>query len=462
MTATARKYRGAASAAGPLLTVRGTRRGALGEWVTIESPGQPARRGQVIEITRDATVVQVFEDTVGLAPAAAEIVLTGDVARATVGTELLGRMFSGAGVPLDGLPPAVGEARKPGWAAPMNPVRRMKPRDLIETGVSAIDGMNTLVRGQKLPIFSGAGLPGMELAAQIVANARTLRDEPFAVIFVAIGITEREASQFISRFEGTDALNRSVFYLNRTGDPTIERLLAPRIALAQAEYLAFAQGMHVLVVLADCTNYCEALRELGAAREEIPGRRGYPGSMYTDLATLYERAGVLHGSSGSITQLPILTMPDDDITHPIPDLTGYITEGQIVLSRELDRKGIFPPIDVLPSLSRLMSAGIGAQTVPEHRQWADQLYAIYAQGREARLTAAIVSEAGLPPADRRALAFADRFEREFVHQGGQRRSIRETIEAGWQLLESLPREDLVKIKDQTWESRRENRMQIAE
>jgi len=453
MSLTARRYHGAQSAAGPLLTVRGAIGAALGEWVRIEAPGQPARRGQVIEITRESSVVQVFEDTVGMAPAAAGISFMGDVARATVGTELLGRVCSGAGAPLDGLPPPVGEARQPSWAPPMNPVRRMKPRDLIETGISAIDGMNTLVRGQKLPIFSGAGLPGMELAAQIVAGARTLRDEPFAVIFVAIGITEREASQFMGRFEGTEAMNRSVFYLNRTGDPTIERLLAPRIALAEAEHLAFARGLHVLVVLADCTNYCEALRELGAAREEIPGRRGYPGSMYTDLATVYERAGVLQGSRGSITQLPILTMPDDDITHPIPDLTGYITEGQIVLSRELDRKGIFPPIDVLPSLSRLMSAGIGTQTVPEHRTWADQLYAIYAQGREARLTAAIVSEAGLPPADRRALAFAERFEREFVHQGRQRRSVAETIEAGWRLLETLPREDLVKITDEIWDRR---------
>jgi V/A-type H+-transporting ATPase subunit B len=246
---------------------------------------------------------------------------------------------------------------------------------------------------------------------------------------------------------------RTVFFLNRTGDPTIERLLAPRLALSQAEFLAFDRGMHVLVVLADCTNYCEALRELGAAREEIPGRRGYPGYMYTDLASLFERAGVLRDLPGSVTQLPILTMPDDDITHPIPDLTGYITEGQIVLSRELDRKGVFPPIDVLPSLSRLMNSGIGAQTVPEHRVWADQLYASYARGREARFTAAIVGESGLPAADRRALAFAERFERSFVHQGAGRRSIAETIAAGWTLLEALPREDLVRIPDALWAGR---------
>ena len=457
MSGTARTYRGARAAAGPLLTLSGTRRAALDEWVRIECEGSAPRRGQVIEIAGGATVVQVFEDTVGLGPAAARITLTGHQARATVGDELLGRVFSGSGRPLDELPPPVGSARRPVWASPMNPVRRKKPTDFIETGISAIDGMNTLVRGQKLPIFSGAGLPGLELAAQVVAGARTRQEEPFAVIFVAVGITQREAQHFMQRFEGSEAMARSVFYLNRTGDPTIERLLAPRLALAEAEELAFGHGMHVLVVLADCTNYCEALRELGAAREEIPGRRGYPGYMYTDLASLFERAGVLRGSPGSITQLPILTMPDDDITHPIPDLTGYITEGQIVLSRELDRKGVFPPIDVLPSLSRLMNAGIGAQTAPDHRRWSDQLYAVYAQGREARLTAAIVGESGLPPAERRALAFADRFEREFVHQGTERRSIAETIEAGWELLETLPREDLMRIPDEVWARREGSR-----
>jgi V/A-type H+-transporting ATPase subunit B len=452
MSGTARTYRGAQAASGPLLTVRGAPRAARGERATIEDAGSQ-RRGQVIEISREATVLQVFEDTVGLGPAAAQVTLTGEVTRATVGTELFGRILSGAGRPLDGLPPAVGDARRDVWAAPINPVRRRKPHDLIETGVSAIDGMNTLVRGQKLPIFSGAGLPGLELAAQIVASARTPREEPFAVVFVAIGITQREAQRFLARFEGADAMARTVFFLNRTGDPTIERLLAPRLALSQAEFLAFDRGMHVLVVLADCTNYCEALRELGAAREEIPGRRGYPGYMYTDLASLFERAGVLRDLPGSVTQLPILTMPDDDITHPIPDLTGYITEGQIVLSRELDRKGVFPPIDVLPSLSRLMNSGIGAQTVPEHRVWADQLYASYARGREARFTAAIVGESGLPAADRRALAFAERFERSFVHQGAGRRSIAETIAAGWTLLEALPREDLVRIPDALWAGR---------
>jgi len=446
MSGITRTYRGAQRATGPLLTVCGAQRAALGEWATIDdASGQ--RRGQVIEVGREATVLQVFEDTVGLCPASAQVTLTGEVSHAIVGTELFGRVLSGAGRPLDGLAPVVGDARRPLWAAPINPVRRRKPHDLIETGVSAIDGMNTLVRGQKLPIFSGAGLPGLELAAHIVAGAHTPREEPFAVVFVAIGITQREAQRFMAQFEGAEALARTVFYLNRTGDPTIERLLAPRLALSQAEFLAFDRGMHVLVVLADCTNYCEALRELGAAREEIPGRRGYPGYMYTDLASLFERAGVLRDGAGSVTQLPILTMPDDDITHPIPDLTGYITEGQIVLSRELHRKGVFPPIDVLPSLSRLMNSGIGAQTVPEHRVWADQLYSSYARGREARFTAAIVGESGLPAADRRALAFAEAFERSFVHQGAGARTMMETIAAGWTLLEGLPREDLVRLPD---------------
>jgi V/A-type H+-transporting ATPase subunit B len=447
MSGIARLYRGAQGASGPLLTVGMARRAALGEWAIIED-GSGQRRGQVIDVRREATLLQVFEDTVGLAPAKAQVTLTGEVSRAVVGTELLGRVLSGAGRPLDGLAPPIGNTLRPVWAAPINPVRRRKPRDLIETGISAIDGMNTLVRGQKLPIFSGAGLPGLELAGHIVAGARTPRDEPFAVVFVAIGITQREAQRFMARFEDAEALARTVFYLNHTGDPTIERLLAPRLALSQAEFLAFDRGMHVLVVLADCTNYCEALRELGAAREEIPGRRGYPGYMYTDLASLFERAGVLRNGAGSVTQIPILSMPDDDITHPIPDLTGYITEGQIVLSRELHRKGVFPPIDVLPSLSRLMNAGIGPQTVPEHRVWADQLYASYARGREARFTAAIVGESGLPAADRRALGFADQFERRFVHQGQTRRTVPETIAAGWALLDRLPGEDLLRIPDE--------------
>lgn len=451
MTTLARTYRGAQSASGPLIYLRATPRVAQGEWVIIRTPGEIPRRGQVIDAGEAVTVVQVLEETIGLTPALAEITLTGDVARAVVGRELLGRTFNGMGRPLDGLPEPVGEAVRPIWAAPLNPARRARPSDFIETGVSAIDGLNTLVRGQKLPVFSGPGLPGLELASAIVEGARAPRGEPFAVVFVGIGITARERQAFVERFERSGAAERSVLYLNEARDPTIERLLAPRVALAQAEFLGFEAGMHVLVVIADMTPYCEALREIATAREEIPGRRGYPGYMYTDLASIYERAGIVAGRPGSVTQIPIVTMPDDDITHPIPDLTGYITEGQVVLSREMHRRGVFPPIDVLPSLSRLMNAGIGkGRTVPEHREWADQLYAIYARGREARMMAAIVGEAGLAESDRIALLFARRFEDEFVRQEGRRRTLPETLDQGWRLLDSLPREELTRLSESTW------------
>ena len=459
---TARTYRGARAATGPLVYLTGAQRVALGEWVTIQSAGQPDLRGQVIEAGREVSIVQVLDDTLGLAPSAVSITLTGALATAVVGRDLLGRALDGVGAPRDGLPPPVGEARRPLWGAPINPTRRLPPRDTIETGLSAIDGLNTLVRGQKLPVFSGPGLPALDLAATIVEHARAPREEGFAVVFVAIGITERETRAFLERFERSGALERAVLYLNQAQDPTIERLLAPRAALAAAEYLAFTHGLQVLVVMADITHYCDALREVGAAREEVPGRRGYPGYMYTDLASLFERAGVIDGSSGSVTQLPVLTMPDDDITHPIPDLTGYITEGQVVLSRDLHRRGVFPPIDVLPSLSRLMNAGIGAaHTVPEHRKWADQLYTIYARGREARLMMAIVGEGGLAPADRRALAFAEAFERTLVGQGHLRRSFADTIEAGWQLLDTLPPEDLLKLSPALIEARHEQRARAS-
>lgn len=454
MTTVVRRYHGASAAAGPLLYLRRTPTVALGEWVEIRVPGQPPRRGQVIDAGRDITVLQVLEETMGLPPARTEVTLTGLGATATVGRELLGRAFSGAGDPIDDLPAPLGDATRPVWGAPLNPVRRARPRDFIETGISALDGMNTLVRGQKLPVFSGSGLPALELAARIVEGARAPRGEAFAVVFAGVGITAREADEFLERIERSGAVERSVLYLNQTRDPTIERLLAPRLALTEAEFLAFEAGMHVLVVIADMTHYCEALREIGTAREELPGRRGYPGYMYTDLASLYERAGIVAGGQGSVTQLPILTMPDDDITHPIPDLTGYITEGQVVLSRELHRRGVFPPVDVLPSLSRLMNAGIGAgNTVPEHREWADQLYAVYARGRDARLMAAIVGEAGLTAADRRALQFSERFEAQFIGQGPVRRTIAETLEQGWALLEALPREDLLRLSDATWAAR---------
>lgn len=448
-----RIYYSASGAAGPLLFLERTRRVALGEWVTLELPGEPPRRGQVIEAGEELTVVQVLEDTLGLAPARTVVTLTGEIASVAVGRELLGRAFDGVGRPLDGLPPPVGEALAAVAGAPLNPVRRRRPEDFIETGLSAVDGLNTLVRGQKLPVFSGPGLPGLELAARIVEWARAPRGEPFAVVFVGMGITARETRGLLERFRAAGVMERSVLYLNETRDPGIERLLAPRVALAEAEFLAFEAGLHVLVVMADLTSYCDTLREVATAREELPGRRGYPGYMYTDLATLLERAGILEGRPGSVTQIPILTMPDDDITHPIPDLTGYITEGQIVLGRELHRQGIVPPVDVLPSLSRLMGAGIGeGRTVAGHREWANQLYASYAQGREARLMAAIVGAAGLSESDRRALAFAERFEREFIGQD-RRRTLAETLDAGWRLLETLPRDDLLRIGDATWDAR---------
>jgi V/A-type H+-transporting ATPase subunit B len=451
---TTRRYHGAHAASGPLLYLRNTYGVTLGEWVSIASDGTAPRRGQVIDAGEEITVVQILEETAGLPPASATITLTGEPASVIVGRELLGRVLNGMGAPLDGLPAAVGEAIRPIWGAPLNPVRRARPRDFIETGVSAIDGLNTLVRGQKLPVFSGPGLPALDLAAQIVEGARAPHGEPFAVVFAGLGITARDTDAFLARVEASGARERTVLYLNQTRDPTIERLLAPRVALAEAEFLAFNGGMHVLVVIADITHYCEALREIATAREEIPGRRGYPGYMYTDLASIYERAGVIAGREGSVTQLPILTMPDDDITHPIPDLTGYITEGQVVLSRELHRRGVFPPIDVLPSLSRLMNAGIGkGRTVAEHREWADQLYAIYARGREARQMAAIVGEGGLTAADRRAMTFADAFEQQLVAQGETRRPLTDTVEIGWRLLETLPREDLLRLSDDVWNAR---------
>ena len=448
-----RTYLGAAGIRGPLVFVEHVRRVAYGELVRLELDGQEWQ-AQVIDAGERHTVLQLLEEGLGLAPGRVRLDFSGDVARAVVGRDLLGRILSGLGRPLDGLPEPAGEARRPLWGTPLNPAARLPPDELIETGVSAIDGMNTLVRGQKLPIFSGPGLPALELAARIVEWARAPKNEPFAVVFVGIGITAREASEFLERFETSGALERSVVFLNEARDPTIERLLAPRVALAEAEHLAFEHGMHVLVVMADITSYCEALRELATARQEIPGRRGYPGYMYTDLASLFERAGLVRGRSGSVTQLPVLTMPDDDLTHPIPDLTGYITEGQVVLSRDLHRRGIFPPIDVLPSLSRLMNAGIReGRSAPEHREWADQLYALYARGTEARMMATIVGESGLLPADRRALGFVDRFERTLVGQGRNRRTVAETLEVGWSLMEEFPREDLARIREATWARR---------
>jgi V/A-type H+-transporting ATPase subunit B len=442
-----RRYRSATGIEGPLLFVRGARAARLGELVRLRLPSGEERRGQVIEVSEELTAVQMIDETRGLPPARTEVTLTGQVASQPVARGLLGRVLSGIGRPLDGSPLPLAEAMMPLHGAVMNPTRRDKPAELIETGISAIDGLSSLERGQKLPIFSCAGLPASRLAIQIVEHARVRGGEPFCVVFAALGVPFREHSDYLERFAASGTLERTVVFLNRADDPPIERLMTPRCALAVAEHLAFTLGFHVLVVLTDMTNYCEALREVALARKELPGRRGYPGYMYTDLATLFERAGRLRDRPGSITQLPILTMPDDDITHPIPDLTGYITEGQIVLSRELDRRGVFPPIDVLPSLSRLMNLGIGAgRTREDHRGLADQLYAFYARGRDVRHMAAIVGAANLGDDERRFLEFADRFERELVHQGGAARTLEDTLAIGWRVLGDFPPEMLSRIE----------------
>ena len=436
---------------GPLIFVDRIADVAYNEIVEITDPEGNSRLGQVLEVDRQRCMVRVFLGTSGLDLEKTRARFKGDVARQDVSLSMLGRVLDGSGQPIDGGPPIIPEASLDINGLPINPSVRTHPSEFIQTGVSAIDGLNTLTRGQKLPIFSGAGLPANELAAQITAQARIAGSqgkggEPFSVVFAAIGITHREAAFFMDQFRASDAIERTVLFINRADDPTIERLLTPRAALTAAEYLAFTHHHHVLAILTDMTNYCEALRETAAASEEVPGRRGYPGYMYSDLASLYERAGRIRGNQGSVTQLVILTMPDDDITHPIPDLTGYITEGQIVLSRELHRKGIYPPIDVLPSLSRLMNSGIGAgKTRADHRAVADQLYALYAQGRDLRRLVAIIGEAALSAEDRQVLNFARQFEEKFVGQGQVEREIANTLDLAWELLAPMPAESLKRV-----------------
>lgn len=437
---------------GPLLFLEGVHGVHYDETVEVVAPDGQLRRGQVLEVDGGRAVIEVFAGTRGLDVASTRVRLGGDAARLGVGLGMLGRMFDGSGDPIDGGPPIMPEAFWEVSGLAMNPAAREHPSEFIQTGISAIDGLNTLVRGQKLPIFSGFGLPAAELAAQIAANASVAGDDEgrFVVVFAALGITSREASFFRRFIEDSGSLGRTAMFLNLADDPTIERLLTPRVALTAAEFLAFEKGHHVLVILTDMTNYCEALREVSTAREEIPGRRGYPGYMYTDLASVYERAGRIRDHEGSITQLIILSMPDDDITHPIPDLTGYITEGQIVLSRELHRQGIQPPIDVLPSLSRLMNAGIGpSKTREDHRQVADQLYAFYATGRDLRRLVAIIGEAALSENDRRLLAFGDDFEKRFIGQGTDSRSIAETLDLAWDMLAPFADEELKRIHPET-------------
>lgn len=446
------EYRTVSEIRGPLVFVERTLNVAYNEIVEILAPDGELRLGQVLEVDHRRCMVRVFLGTTGLGLRQTRVRFMGDVARVDVSLSMLGRALDGSGQPIDGGPPIIPELSLDINGLPINPSVRTHPSEFIQTGISAIDGLNTLTRGQKLPIFSGAGLPANELAAQIASQARVvssdknLGSEPFAVVFAAIGITNREVAFFMDQFQASDAMDRTVLFINRAEDPSMERLLTPRAALTAAEYLAFTHNRHVLAIMTDMTNYCEALREIGAASEEVPGRRGYPGYMYSDLASLYERAGRIRGKSGSVTQLVILTMPDDDITHPIPDLTGYITEGQIVLSRDLHRKGIYPPIDVLPSLSRMMNAGIGeGKTRADHRAVADQLYALYAEGRDLRRLVAIIGEAALSPDDRRVLDFSRQFEEKYVSQGMMDRSITETLELAWNLLSVMPDELLKRI-----------------
>jgi len=443
------KYSTVTEISGPLMIVEGVKEIGYGEIVHIETM-EGKRMGQVLEAAEGKAVIQVFEGTRGLDTKNTSVIFTGKPMEIGVSSEMLGRTFDGKGMPIDGAPVPIPDEIRNVNGEPMNPSAREYPRDPIQTGISTIDGMNTLVRGQKLPIFSGAGLPHNELAAQIARQAKVRgQGEEFAVIFCAMGITAEEANFFMQDFEETGAIERSVLFLNLANSPVIERLIAPKVALTTAEYLAFERGMHVLVILTDMTNYAEALREISAAREEVPGRRGYPGYMYTDLAQIYERAGRIQGKKGTITQIPILTMPDDDITHPIPDLTGYITEGQIVLSRELHHKGIYPPVAVLPSLSRLMAEGIGKErTREDHHQLSNQLYAAYAEGCDLRDLVAVVGEEALTERDKKYLEFADEFENRFVKQGrDEDRTFEDTFNLGWELLSMLPKVELKKIDD---------------
>lgn len=446
-----REYKTIAEVAGPLMLVKnvvGVKYDELGE---IQLPNGDVRKCKVLEINGNNVLVQLFESSAGINLAQSKVRFLGKGIELGVSSDMLGRVFDGLGRPKDDGPEIIPEKRLDINGLPMNPAARDYPAEFIQTGVSAIDGLNTLVRGQKLPIFSGSGLPHAELAAQIARQSKVLGgDSNFAVVFAAIGITYEEADFFISDFRRTGSIDRTVLFMNLANDPPIERISTPRMALTAAEFLAFEKGMHVLVILTDITNYAEALREVSAARKEVPGRRGYPGYLYTDLATIYERAGKKRDVEGSITMIPILTMPEDDKTHPIPDLTGYITEGQIILSRELYRKGIMPPIDVLPSLSRLKDKGIGKdKTREDHADVLNQLFAAYARGKESKELMAILGEAALSEVDKLYAKFAEEFEKEYVSQGYEtNRTIEETLQTGWNLLTILPRGELKRIRDE--------------
>ena len=446
-----KEYRTIEEVAGPLMLVRDVTDVNYNELGEIELANGEKRRCKVLEIDGGNALVQLFESSTGINLSNSKVRFLGRSMELGVSEDMLSRVFDGLGRPIDGGPEILPEKRLDINGLPMNPAARNYPQEFIQTGVSAIDGLNTLVRGQKLPIFSASGLPHANLAAQIARQAQVRgTTDPFVVVFAAIGITFEESEFFINSFKETGAIDRTVMFVNLANDPAVERIATPRMALTAAEYLAFEKGMHVLVILTDITNYADALREVSAARKEVPGRRGYPGYMYTDLATLYERAGRQKGKNGSITMIPILTMPEDDKTHPIPDLTGYITEGQIILSRDLYRKNVMPPIDVLPSLSRLKDKGIGeGKTRADHANTMNQLFAAYARGKDARELMIILGEAALTDMDKIYAKFADKFEEEYVSQGyDKNRSIEETLELGWKLLSILPKSELKRIKDE--------------
>ena len=446
-----KEYLTVASVSGPLVVVEKTENIKYAELAEVEFSDGSVRRGKVLEVSDDKALVQMFEGTIGLDIAGSKVRFLGRTQELAVSPDLVGRIFDGSGRPRDGGPAIIAERRMDINGNPINPSSRAYPSEFIQTGISNIDGMNPLVRGQKLPLFSASGLPHSRLAAQIARQAKVLgKEEQFAVVFGAMGITFEEADFFMRDFRNTGSIERSVLFINLANDPAIERISTPRLALTCAEYLAFDLDMHVLVILIDMTFYCESLREISAARKEIPGRRGYPGYLYTDLATLYERAGRIKDKKGSITLLPVLTMPEDDKTHPIPDLTGYITEGQIILSRELHRKGIYPPVDVLPSLSRLKDKGIGrGKTREDHADVLNQLFACYAKGKEARELSMILGEAALSDLDRIYLKFAGAFENKFVRQSEfEDRTIIQTLDIGWSLLRMIPREELKRIREE--------------
>ncbi|HOL75664.1 MAG TPA: V-type ATP synthase subunit B [Candidatus Hydrogenedentes bacterium] len=450
MTTVTREYRTVRQIIGPLMLVEGVEGITYGELTDIKLSDGSMRRGRVLEVSGDKAMVQVFEGTSGLSPQDVRVKFLGKGIELGVSTDMLGRVFDGFGRPVDGGPPIIPEKWLNVNGNPLNPYARDYPNEFIQTGISTIDLLNTLVRGQKLPIFSGSGLPHSRLAAQIARQATVLKTgEKFAVVFAAMGITFEEAEFFIADFRRTGAIERSVLFRNLADDPPIERIAVPRMALTTAEYLAYEKDMHVLVILTDLTNYCEALSEISAARKEVPGRRGYPGYLYTDLSTLYERAGRIKGKTGSITQIPVLTMPEDDKTHPIPDLTGYITEGQIILHRGLHAQGIYPPVDVLPSLSRLKDKGIGAgKTREDHADVMNQLYSAYARGKNAKELAVVLGESALSDVDLLFVKFADAFEDRFVRQGeDENRSIEDSLRIGWDLLAMLPRNELKRVRD---------------